>query len=410
MSPASARRAEIVTIGDELLSGDTVDTNASWLDGRLASWGWTVTRHTTVADEIEDIAVALREAAARASLVIVSGGLGPTQDDVTLEALAVALGVELRTDPAIVDAIRARFARLGRAMTSHDVRQARVPAVGEVLSNEVGTAPGFRVQLGEAEVFLVPGVPREMRHFVDHVIRPRLPAGGPVVFRETLKVIGVGESRLEHEIRSVLGAHPDARIGFRTLGAENHVKLAAPSVEGLASAVASIRGVLGPRVFGAGADTIEAVVVEGLRSRGLTVATAESCTGGLVAKRLTDVPGSSAVMLGGAVVYANALKTAFADVPEALLTEHGAVSEAVAKALATGIRARTGASWGLATTGVAGPGGGTETKPVGLVWIAVAGEAGVEARELRLPGDREQIRTSAASVVLDLLRRRTTTG
>lgn len=402
-------RAEIVTIGDELLSGETTDTNASWLDGQLGEWGWAVERHTTVLDDVGAIAAALREAAARVPLVIVSGGLGPTQDDVTLEALGRALGVPMRIDEPTVERIRGLFARLGREMTPNNVRQATVPSVGEILVNEVGTAPAFTARLGTADVYLVPGVPREMRYLAENVIRPRIAREQPVIFRETLKVIGLGESRLEHEIRAVVKAQTGARIGYRALGAESHVKLAAADAGTLAAAVAAVRQVLGGQVYGSGSDTIERVVIELLRARGETVATAESCTGGLVAKRLTDVPGSSAVVLGGAVAYANAVKTTMVGVPEAMLAEHGAVSEAVARALAAGIRDRTGASWGLSTTGVAGPSGGSDAKPVGLVWVAIAGAAGVEARELRLPGDREQIRGSATSVVLELLRRRATT-
>jgi len=403
--------AEILTIGDELLSGETVDTNASWLDARLADWGWTVARHVTVADDVPTIATAFREAAARAELVISSGGLGPTQDDLTLQALGVALGAPLVLHEATLETIRARFAKLGREMTPNNVRQAMVPSVGEVLPNAVGTAPAFTATLGSCAIYLVPGVPREMRWLAEQTIAPRVRRAAPAIFRATLKVIGLGESKLEHEIRAVIAACPGARIGFRTLGAENHVKVAAPDAAALAEAVAAVRGVLGDKVYGAGEDTIESVVIARLAARGQTIATAESCTGGLVAKRLTDVAGASAVVLGGVVAYANALKTSLCDVPADVLAAHGAVSEAVASALASGVRARTGASWGVATTGVAGPGGGSPEKPVGLVWVAVAGEGGVEARELRLPGDREQIRQSSATVALELLRERlTTTG
>jgi nicotinamide-nucleotide amidase len=402
-------RAQILTIGDELLSGEVVDTHASWLDTRLAAWGWTVTRHTSVLDDVEAIAAALRAAAAEAELVVVSGGLGPTLDDVTLEGLARALGVGLVEHAPTVTSLHERASRLGRPLTPGSLRQARVPAVGEVLPNAVGTAPAFVASLLGAQVYLLPGVPRELRYLAEHVVRPRVERERPAVYRRTLKVIGLGESQLEHALTAALGDQAGVRVGFRTLGAENHLKLAAATPEALAPAVAAARAALGAQVFGEDEETIEGVVLAALGARSATLAAAESCTGGMVTERLTRVAGASSVLLGGAVVYANALKVSLAGVPEVLLVEHGAVSEAVARALAEGIRARTNATWGLSTTGIAGPGGGTPEKPVGLVWIAAAGPGGTTTRELRLSGDREQIRTAAAAHVLELLRRCVTT-
>jgi nicotinamide-nucleotide amidase len=371
-----SNRAQILTIGDELLSGEVVDTHASWLDTRLAAWGWRVIRHSSVLDDVEAIAAALRSAAAEAELVLVSGGLGPTQDDVTLEGLARALGVGLVEHAPTVASLHERASRLGRPLTPGSLRQARVPAVGEVLPNAVGTAPAFVAPLLGAQVFLLPGVPRELRYLAEHVVRPRVERARPAVYRRTLKVIGLGESQLEHALSAALGEHAGVRVGFRTLGAENHLKLAASTPEALVPAVEAARAALGAQVFGEDEETIESVVLAALGARDATLAVAESCTGGMVTERLTSVAGASRVLLGGAVVYANALKVSLADVPEALLVEHGAVSEAVARALAEGIRARTHATWGLSTTGIAGPGGGTPEKPVGLVWIAAAGPGG----------------------------------
>lgn len=404
-----SNRAQILTIGDELLSGEVVDTHASWLDTRLAAWGWRVIRHSSVLDDVEAIAAALRNAAAEAELVLVSGGLGPTQDDVTLEGLARALGVGLVEHAPTVASLHERASRLGRPLTPGSLRQARVPAVGEVLPNAVGTAPAFVAPLLGAQVFLLPGVPRELRYLAEHVVRPRVERARPAVYRRTLKVIGLGESQLEHALSAALGDHAGVRVGFRTLGAENHLKLAASTPEALVPAVEAARAALGAQVFGEDEETIESVVLAALGARDATLAVAESCTGGMVTERLTSVAGASRVLLGGAVVYANALKVSLADVPEALLVEHGAVSEAVARALAEGIRARTLATWGLSTTGIAGPGGGTPEKPVGLVWIAASGPGGTTTRELRLSGDREQIRGAAAAHVLELLRRCVTT-
>lgn len=404
-----SNRAQILTIGDELLSGEVVDTHASWLDTRLAAWGWRVIRHSSVLDDVEAIAAALRSAAAEAELVLVSGGLGPTQDDVTLEGLARALGVGLVEHAPTVASLHERASRLGRPLTPGSLRQARVPAVGEVLPNAVGTAPAFVAPLLGAQVFLLPGVPRELRYLAEHVVRPRVERARPAVYRRTLKVIGLGESQLEHALSAALGDHAGVRVGFRTLGAENHLKLAASTPEALVPAVEAARAALGAQVFGEDEETIESVVLAALGARDATLAVAESCTGGMVTERLTSVAGASRVLLGGAVVYANALKVSLTDVPEALLVEHGAVSEAVARALAEGIRARTLATWGLSTTGIAGPGGGTPEKPVGLVWIAASGPGGTTTRELRLSGDREQIRGAAAAHVLELLRRCVTT-
>lgn len=403
------RRAVVLAIGDELLSGETVDTNSSYLDGLLEAHGWSVVRHLTVADDEPTIAQAFREAAALGELVLSTGGLGPTQDDLTLSALARALGVELVLDEVVLERIRARFASFGRKMSDNNRRQAMVPSEGEALDNEVGTAPGFVATLDGAQVFLMPGVPREVRWLMKHRILPRIEDGGGGRRRRTLKVVGLGESRLELSIQEVVSAHPDVRFGYRTLGLENHVKLMAEGAEAevrLAAAELAVRQALGARLYGADEDVLEAVLGASLRAAGQTVAVAESCTGGLVGKRLTDVSGSSGYMLGGVVAYADRVKVGLLDVPAGAIAEHGAVSEPVARAMAEGVRARLGADWGLSTTGIAGPSGGTEDKPVGMVWYAVAGPDGTEAKRVQLPGDRAQVRQLSASVVLDALRRR----
>lgn len=403
-----SEQAEILVIGDELLSGETCDTNSSWLDAALDSAGWVVGRHVTVPDDLEAIAEAFDAAARRSRLVISSGGLGPTRDDLTLEGLARALGVPLRRDEATIEAIKQRFAHFGREMTPNNERQAMVPASGEVLTNEVGTAPGFHAQLHGADVFLVPGVPREVRWLFEHAIKPRIDRGHPATLRRTLKVIGIGESRLEHSILEIIRQHPRVRWGFRTLGMENHVKLAAEPADLalLDAAEAAVRAALGAKIYGAGDVAIEVVLGERLIARKETVAVAESCTGGLVAKRLTDVAGSSAYVLGGVVAYANAVKMSMLGVEASLLDGVGAVSAEVAAAMASGVRARFSSTWGLSATGIAGPGGGTRDKPVGLVYVALAGPDGVETRELKLPGDRTTIREQTASALLDWLRRR----
>jgi nicotinamide-nucleotide amidase len=397
---------EILVIGDELLSGETCDTNSHWLDGALESIGWQVARHTTVPDHLEAIAAAFEEAARRVPLVISSGGLGPTGDDLTMAGLARAMGVSLYRDQGVLESIRQRFARFQREMTPNNEQQAMIPEGAEVLENQVGTAPGIAARLLGAEVYLLPGVPREVRWLFEHRIRPRIDRQRAAMVRRTLKVIGVGESRLEHEIREVIAAHPAVRWGFRTLGMENHVKLAAPpeAIAALDAAEAAVRATLGPKLYGAGTDTVEQVVGRALRARRETLALAESCTGGLIGKRLTDVPGASAYLLGGVLAYANEVKVGALGVDPQLIERHGAVSGEVAAAMAAGARERLGATWAISATGIAGPDGGSPEKPVGLVYIGRAGPQGAEAKELRLPGDRAAIREITASAALDWLR------
>lgn len=405
------RRAEILTIGDELLSGETVDTNANYLDGRLAAWGWQVQRHVTVADDVVAIAQALTEAAGRSDLVLTSGGLGPTEDDVTLEACARALGCPLRLDEAILERIAARFRSFGREMTPNNRRQALVPEVGEPLVNGSGTAPGFRCTLGDAQIFVLPGVPREVRWFVEHVLTSELDRGQPAVHRRTLRTVGIGESKLETEIADVVETYRNrVRFGYRAIGMETHIKLAvgtAPGggVELLDAVEIALRSVLGDAIFGRDDTDLIAALAERLLARGATVATAESCTGGLLGKLLTDRAGSSEYYRGGCVTYSDDAKVVLLGVDEVDLEVHGAVSERIVQQMAKGVRKRLHADWGLAISGIAGPDGGTKDKPVGTVWIAMAGPDRLQSKRLQLAGDREMVRTNAAKILLDWLRR-----
>lgn len=402
--------AEIITVGDELLSGETVDTNASYLDGELERLGFEVRRHTTVPDEVELIAEVFRAASERADLILCSGGLGPTEDDLTMLALATAMGCVLtRHEPTIV-AIRERFARFGRVMTPNNERQAMVPERGEVLENKAGTAPAFRAELGRAVIYLLPGVPREVRYLVQKVIGPRIDRGAPVLYRRTVKVVGLGESRLEHEIQAVVDAYRDrVRFGYRALSIENHIKLAVRgegAFELIEEVSSALRAKLGDAIFGTDADELLSVVHRRLVASGRTVTTAESCTGGLVAKMLTELPGASSFFVGGVVAYANRAKTTLLDVPSALIESEGAVSEAVARAMAEGARRRFAVDVALSATGIAGPDGGSEEKPVGTVFIALADDKETVCVRLQLPGDRSTIRSNTALALLDLLRRR----
>ncbi|MBI2376177.1 MAG: competence/damage-inducible protein A [Deltaproteobacteria bacterium] len=408
-SSALENRAEILTIGDELVSGETIDTSSNELDKKLEVLGWIVERHTTVRDVELEIAAAIREAAARSRLLVCSGGLGPTDDDLTLAGLARALGVELTLHQPTLDAIAERFRSIGRSMTPNNERQARVPSRGEVLPNPVGTAPAFRAELDGCEIFLLPGVPREMRWLFDNSIAPRVARGASSTQRRTIRVMGLGESRLEHEVRELVRAHPHVRFGYRTLGAENHVKLAAGGELGaqrLAEAEAAVRSLLGARAFGIDDQDLPSVVGALLESRQETVCAAESCTGGLILELLTERAGASSYVLGGCVTYSNAAKISLVGVRAESLELHGAVSEQVAKEMAEGVRERVGATHAVASTGIAGPSGGTAEKPVGTVFVAAASASGTDVRKLRLPGDRAQIRRGTALSALDLLRRR----
>lgn len=399
---------EIIAIGDELLSGETVDTNSSHADFVFEGHGYTVLRHHTVADDVEVIAGALREASRRAKVVLTTGGLGPTRDDVTFEGLGRAMGVPLEHDASTWSRIEARYASFGRTPTENNRRQAQLPRGSEVLVNEVGTAPGLRAELGGATVFVLPGVPREMRWLLEHQVLPRLTLGEPVR-RRTLKVAGIGESALEAELAPVLAEHPSVRFGFRTRVFENQLKILARGAEAeaqLAAAEQAARQALGSRCFGVDDATLESAVLDALRSADQTVATAESCTGGWISKLLTDVPGSSSSVMGGVVAYANEVKVSLLGVELEALEAQGAVSEVVARQMAEGVRARLSTTWGLSSTGVAGPGGGTEDKPVGTVWLALAGPSGTEAWRLPWPArTRETIRLATAKSALERLRR-----
>ena len=402
----SDRIATVVAIGDELLSGETVDTNSSYLDAQLESWGWRVVRHLTVADDEADIAAAFKEAASRSALVLSTGGMGPTQDDLTMGGLAAALGCPLVLNEVALEALKARFAARGWSMSPNNRRQAMVPEWAEVLVNEVGSAPCITATLFDAQVYCMPGVPSEVRWLLEHRVKPRVGPSAPLILRRAVKVIGVGESRLENELRAVIDAHSGVQFGFRTMGAENHVKLAAGGSDAsgrLTEAESAVRAALGDRVFGNDGESLSEVVGAELKAAGQTVATAESCTGGLIAKRLTDVPGSSAYVTGGVVAYANQAKVSLLGVDPDVIEAHGAVSEPVARQMAAGVRERLGADWGLSATGVAGPGGGTPEKPVGLVWIGLAGPEGVQTRSLDRPGNRANIRDGTAKILMHWL-------
>ncbi|MCZ6569074.1 MAG: competence/damage-inducible protein A, partial [Deltaproteobacteria bacterium] len=389
--------AWIVTIGDELLRGEIVDSNKSFFSDRLLRLDLESARHVSVPDDPAAIEEVLREAASRARVVLVSGGLGPTRDDITTEVAARAFGRRLLRDAVVLKEIRAFFHSLGREMAANNAKQADFPEGAEVLSNPLGTAPGFMLQAEGALLFFTPGVPRELQRMTDEEILPRIRAKlgrGGVVRALLLRTFGLGESTLDHELRDLARSDPDVTLGFRTQFPDNLVRVlvrAADEAEAekkLRDVVDRIHSKLGELVLGEGERPLEEIVGELLRERHLTLAVAESCTGGLLTSRITDVPGSSQYLVEAVVSYADESKVRELGVSAADLKAHGAVSEPVAQQMAEGVRRRAGTDLGLATTGIAGPGGGSPEKPVGTVCVALSDAEGTVVRRYQLMRDR----------------------
>jgi len=407
-------KTEILTIGDEILRGEIVDSNKAFLAERLLAVEAEVRWQTSVGDDREDMTDAFRRAAARADVVLVSGGLGPTRDDLTIAVLAETFGRKLVCDETTLAGLRAFFARFGREMAANNAKQAWFPEGAEILPNPIGTAPGCTLREGGATFFCLPGVPRELRKMTDEQVLPRIArqqARGAAVVRATLlRTFGLGESHLDELLGNV--EVDGVTLGFRTAFPDNYVRPLARGADAaeaetrLARACDAIRERVGVMVYGEGeTDTLEVVVGRMLAERGLALAAAESCTGGLVAQRITAVSGSSAYFRGGVVAYADDVKERELGVPGALLEAHGAVSGPVAEAMARGARERLGADLAVSTTGISGPTGGSEAKPVGLVWIGFADATGAQAREFLFPFDRERHRLVTSQAALDWVRR-----
>jgi nicotinamide-nucleotide amidase len=412
------QKAEIIAVGSELLGSTRLDTNSLYLAERLASLGIELRSKTVVGDNRREVAEHLRRALDRVDLVILTGGLGPTDDDVTRDALADVLGLPLIEQPAIVERLVQRFARRGLAMPDVNRRQALVIQGGVVLENPNGTAPGQMVDVGHRLVVLLPGPPREIKPMFEALARGALAlrVGPERLFRATLFAVGRGESHVEELVQPIYSRWLDAAPPIETtiLAAPGQIELhlvtrsadAAAAARALTSARDELLAVLGPDVFSIDGRSMEEIVGQLLLDRKLTISAAESCTGGLMLSRLTDIPGSSAYVLGGVVAYSNPLKVELANVPAALIEAHGAVSEPVAAALAEGIRLRTGASLGVGITGIAGPSGGTPQKPVGTVAIAVACDGRrTRVRTYALFGSRKMIKFHASQMGLDMVRR-----
>jgi nicotinamide-nucleotide amidase len=411
-------RCEIIGVGTELLLGQIVNTNATWIGQRLADVGWDCLRHTVVGDNTERIAEAIREALGRADAVILTGGLGPTQDDVTREALAEVAGVALVRQPELEAWLRERFGGMGvQRMAEMNLRQADVPEGARTIDNPRGTAPGLIMEVDGKPVYAVPGVPREMEGMLEQVVLPDLAARageGRAIASRTLRTAGVGESRLAERLTPMweeVGTGRQVTMAYLASPGEVRVRLTAvgrtreEALAEIAPVEARVREELGDIVYGTDDKTLEAVVGRLLRERGLTLATAESLTGGLLGGRITGIPGASDYYLGGVVAYATDAKASRLGVDPDLLATDGPVSEPVAAAMAEGARKAFGADLGLAATGVAGP---TEQsgRRVGTLCLGVADAAGTATRTLTAPGDRTQIRLWTTTVALDLARRR----
>ena len=412
-----AVRAEIIAVGSEMLTPDRVDTNSLFITERLNEIGVDVIAKTVAADDREVIAGLLRLALTRADLVVFTGGLGPTSDDLTREAVAGTLELPLDEDPATIERLRRRFARRGMTMPDINRKQALVPRGAEVLANDNGTAPGLLIDRGGRLVVLLPGPPREMKPMLEALARGRLAgfAGGRRVFRRVLKTTGRGESLVEEVAQPIYSRWADADVPVRTTilatpgSVDLHLAVSTDSAERaravLDAATTEIAQALGPSVYATDNRRLEEVVGAMLRERGLWIATAESCTGGLLASRLTDVPGSSDYVERGVVCYSNRAKTELLAVPEAMIRAHGAVSEPVGVAMARGVREVSHTHLGVAITGIAGPSGGTEAKPVGTVVVAIAWDGGERVRTMWFPGDREHVKFFASQAALDMVRR-----
>jgi nicotinamide-nucleotide amidase len=409
--------AEIIAVGSELLTPHRQDTNSLYLTEKLNELGVEVRFKCIVGDDREGLTAAAKLAMRRSDIIIFSGGLGPTEDDLTRESVADALGLKLQRDPQLIAQLEERFAKRGIKMSANNVKQADILTSAAVLPNSLGTAPGQwiagKYDSNERILILLPGPPCELKAMFETECIPRLRSRVPVQYiaTRTLKMAMIPESQVDARVAPIYKTFTDVETTILAGAGEIQLHLrcrkdsqaeAEARVEDLAE---RIEDELGDAIFSRKGETIEQIISYLLQMRSMTLAVAESCTGGLLAERITSLSGSSRYFLGGAVVYSNELKTQFANVPKALIDQHGAVSREVAASMAEGIRKRCLSSYGVGITGVAGPGGGTEQKPVGLVYIALAGEEGTQVVERNFPGDRTRIRQFATQLALEMIRR-----
>jgi nicotinamide-nucleotide amidase len=406
----------IIAVGSELLTPFRVDTNSLAITQRLNEIGFDVRLKAVVGDDVAELAKMLSEALGTVQLIVTTGGLGPTDDDITRDALARVLGVPLDFDEAIADGIRERFAQRGLAMPEINRRQAMVPRGAIALDNRKGSAPGLWIERGPTKILVLPGPPREMTPMLEEVIRERLTpqTAGAGLFRRVVRITGRTESDVDSRVQPVYSRWRDRPVPIATtiLAVSGQIELhltasaagrAAADVA-LEEALGELKGVLGPLIYSVDGRPLEAVVGDLLRGAGWTISVAESCTGGLLMSRLTDIPGSSDYADRGIVCYSNRSKVELLGIPEALIEQHGAVSEPVARAMAEGVRAVARSDVGIGITGIAGPGGGTPDKPVGTVAIAVAAGEAVRVRMFNFFGGREMVKFQSTQAALNMLR------
>jgi len=406
--------AEIVAVGSEMLTPQRVDTNSLYLTGELNNLGVEVVGKYVIGDHLERLASAVRLALSRSEIVILSGGLGPTEDDLTRDAVALALDRKLIYHPEIADALEQRFARLNRKMAEVNKRQAFLIEGAGILPNDRGTAPGQWLEESGAVLMLLPGPPHELKAMFERQCLPRLARLVPpqVIRTVELRVAGMGESDLDQLIAPVYKKYENPATTILAAAGDIQIHLRArcatqAEADALLVEVAGpIELLLGDRIYSRNGESIEAVVGDLLRKNHATVSVAESCTGGMLGERFTQVPGSSEYFVGGFITYSNEMKIELLGVTPEILAEHGAVSKETAEAMAIGARRRTNSTYALSITGVAGPDGGSEAKPIGTTHIGLAGPTGTEVLKRQFIGDRARIRSFASQMALDLLRRR----
>jgi nicotinamide-nucleotide amidase len=406
-------RAEIIAVGSELLTPFRQDTNSLWLTNELNRLGIRVVHKAIVGDAPDEMRSSFRYAMDRADVTISCGGLGPTDDDRTRETVAELLGRKLKLNEEILRGIQERFRRFARTMPEINARQAMVPEGATILPNSRGTAPGLWLEAGGHIIVMLPGVPHELKTLFENEVRPRLGRVAPAerLYTRELRISGLPESEVETRVRPLYALYPDTETTILSAptGIQLHPRIwssDAAHAEAILNEITSRMALaLGEYLYSTHGETLEEVVARLLTENRTTVAVAESCTGGMLAERLTNLAGSSAYFLGGVVCYSNELKTSLVGVPAETIEAKGAVSSEVALALADGIRRRTGATLGVGITGIAGPGGGTPEKPVGLVHIGIADERGPRERAFRFTGDRDRIRSYATQTALDTIRR-----
>lgn len=407
-------KAEIVCIGTELLLGQIVDTNAAYLAGELAGLGVDLFHKSTVGDNLERIIATLGQAWERSDLLVLSGGLGPTQDDLTREAVAGLLGEELEFNPEAWEQVCAYFQKTQRSVPENNRRQAMFPRSGRVIPNRLGTAPAMLVEKDEHILITLPGVPSELKGLWETSFKPYLQEklqreGSPVLSSLLVRMVGIGESAMEEKILDLIKNQTNPTLAPYASRGEVALRITAKSDNEqynrdlIEKALDSVKERLGSYIYGYDRDNLETVAGRMLKAKAWRLGLAESCTGGLIGHRITNVPGSSDYYLGGVNSYSNHLKMNFLGVREETLAEHGAVSPETAKEMAEGIRERTGAEAGLAVTGIAGPGGGTDSKPVGLVYLAVSLPSRIEVERRIFPFDRIGNKEAAAQAGLTLL-------